>query len=683
MRKLVLSLVVLIFATTLSAQNIKRPDTYNYNRGVEAIQNENYQEALDYLNKEAADNPKNGYAFAWIAMIRNYGEEYGRALTAADLAIKYLPKKDEEYVTFGYINRAAVYLNLEDTVKALADYTSVIRLYPKNTDGYEKRAQVYFEQEKYDLSDADYRKMIELEPGNTMGYMGLGRNAKMQKRWEEAIKQIDHVIKLSNDYPSGYSFRAEAYLGMEKWNEATDDILAALKLNFDAKALYLVEELKEPAFSLMVPKLKVQAAKSPNENTWPNILARMYEKSKQYEKAISYYDETNKISPLSSVYYRKAFCYMDLGDYPQAMREIDLALNMDSTDLDYMALKANLYYDLGDVRAAIDTWDKVLAAAPEYGWGYYRRGWFKNLAGDMDGAIEDLSMSVVLDPDYSYAYEVRGDIYQKQGKKELAEADFKKVIEIEEKADEYDCIFYAYLGLGQNDKAIETLNVMIEKDTTDASNYYEATCVYSRMKEKEEALMYFEKCLEKGYSNFAHIERDFDLDFIRDTERFKSLVNKYKGKKQQEANNEGMQNGGIRMVTTEVPFTREGGVCKVKCKINGLPLHFVFDTGASDVTLSMVEATFMMKNDYLKNTDVIGNQRYMDANGDVSVGTVINLRNVNLGELELNNIRASVVRDLKAPLLLGQSVLGRLGKIEIDNQKQVLKITHQDIIEKK
>lgn len=33
------------------AQNIKRPDTYNYNRGVEAIQKNNAEEALEYLNK--------------------------------------------------------------------------------------------------------------------------------------------------------------------------------------------------------------------------------------------------------------------------------------------------------------------------------------------------------------------------------------------------------------------------------------------------------------------------------------------------------------------------------------------------------------------------------------------------------------------------------------------------------
>lgn len=103
------------------------------------------------------------------------------------------------------------------------------------------------------------------------------------------------------------------------------------------------------------------------------------------------------------------------------------------------------------------------------------------------------------------------------------------------------------------------------------------------------------------------------------------------------------------LIISEIPFTKEDGICKVKCQINGLPLHFVFDTGASDVTLSMVEATFMMKNGYLSKNDVIGNQRYMDANGDVNVGTVINIKNVKFGGLDLNNIRASVVRNQKLP----------------------------------
>ena len=96
------------------------------------------------------------------------------------------------------------------------------------------------------------------------------------------------------------------------------------------------------------------------------------------------------------------------------------------------------------------------------------------------------------------------------------------------------------------------------------------------------------------------------------------------------------------------------------------------------MSLSLVEANFMIKNGYLTANDVVGSQRYMDANGDIAVGTVINIKEVRFGDCVLTNVRASVVKNQRAPLLLGQSVLGRLGKIEINNSGRILKITHSD-----
>ena len=671
-------LIMLLFAVAISAtaQDKKgRPTSYNYMRGVEAVQNEKTEEALEFFNKDIQENPKNGYSYSWIAMLREHQEEHGRALTAADMAIKLLPKKDAEYVIFAYTTRADVYLNLEDTVKAISDLTTAIKIKPDENSLYEKRAQIYYEQERYDLADADYQKMIELKPGETMGYMGLGRNANSQKRWDDAIKQFDYVTKLASDYSQGYAFRAESYIGKEKWAEATDDIVKALSLDWDRKAHYLAGTLKEPAFTMLVSKIKVQSAKSPNEATWPYILGTMYEQNKHYTKAIEYYETANSKDVSPSVYQRISICHYEMGKYEDALNCINQALSLDSTDLSYKARRANIYYEMGEVHSAIAEWDNVLTAQPEYGFGYYRRGWFKELAGDMEGAIEDLSMSIVLDPDYSYSYVSRGDIYMKQGKKELAEADFKKVIEIEDTPDKYDCIHYAYQGLGENAKAIAAMDSIIARDSTDSGNYYDAACLYSRMQDKSNALRFLEKCLELGYNRFAHIERDFDMDFLRETDEFKALITKYKSASSSINREQSNNVSKKELIISEIPFTKEDGICKVKCQINGLPLHFVFDTGASDVTLSMVEATFMMKNGYLSKNDVIGNQRYMDANGDVNVGTVINIKNVNFGGLDLNNIRASVVRNQKAPLLLGQSVLARLGKIEIDNAKKVIKIT--------
>ena len=103
----------------------------------------------------------------------------------------------------------------------------------------------------------------------------------------------------------------------------------------------------------------------------------------------------------------------------------------------------------------------------------------------------------------------------------------------------------------------------------------------------------------------------------------------------------------------------------------------MFDTGASDVTISTVEATFMFKNGYLSDKDITGKQTYMTADGNISEGTTIVLRKVDLGNLQLDDVKASVVNSQKAPLLLGQTVLQRLGKIEIDNVRNVLKVTQR------
>lgn len=144
MKRNLLIIALVLSVQFIFAQNVKRPDTYNYNRGVEAIQNNNAEEALEYLNKELNDNPKNGYALAWIATVRKYQEEYGRALTAVDLALKYIPKKDKQYMAFAYTVRSEVYVGLGEKDKALADLSSAIKETPDDADVYEKRANLYY-----------------------------------------------------------------------------------------------------------------------------------------------------------------------------------------------------------------------------------------------------------------------------------------------------------------------------------------------------------------------------------------------------------------------------------------------------------------------------------------------------------------------------------------------------------
>jgi len=114
---------------------------------------------------------------------------------------------------------------------------------------------------------------------------------------------------------------------------------------------------------------------------------------------------------------------------------------------------------------------------------------------------------------------------------------------------------------------------------------------------------------------------------------------------------------------------QEGGVFLVPCKINGLSLKFILDTGSSAVSISLVEASFMIKNNYLNVDDIVGEEKYLDANGNISVGTTILLKEIDIGGFKIYDVKANVVDNIKAPLLLGQSALQKFGKYEIEGNK--------------
>ena len=115
-----------------------------------------------------------------------------------------------------------------------------------------------------------------------------------------------------------------------------------------------------------------------------------------------------------------------------------------------------------------------------------------------------------------------------------------------------------------------------------------------------------------------------------------------------------------------VQMRKESGVYHVPCVINGTEMEFIFDTGASDITMSLTEAKFLYKQGKLLDDDFVGIQQYQIADGSIHEGISVILRKVEIGGRLLNNIEASIVDNEAAPLLLGQSALSKFGKISID-----------------
>lgn len=125
----------------------------------------------------------------------------------------------------------------------------------------------------------------------------------------------------------------------------------------------------------------------------------------------------------------------------------------------------------------------------------------------------------------------------------------------------------------------------------------------------------------------------------------------------------------VRHDKTIVKMRKADGVYHVPCKINGTEMEFIFDTGASDIMMSLTEALFLKKQGKLTDDDFIGTKQYQIADGSIHEGAVVVLHKVQIGDWELNDVQASIVDNMEAPLLLGQSVLAKFGKISIDYNK--------------
>lgn len=250
--------------------NIDYPTNRNFQRGWLLYGEGKFDEAEEALKKAVDDDNSNGWAYAMLSDIHYRMDEYGIAMSCANRALDKLPVADKEFRAFSFNMRGKVYLEMQDTVAALRDYTAAIGLKSDYAPYYGDRAEVYYRQEQYAMADRDYRKMVSTDAGNVVGYMGLGRNLEAQKRYDEAIEQYDKAITMYPEYSSGYSFRASCYCSKKMYSQAIDDCISALLCDAGDNKAYacIITTLSDSAYVMTVAKLKAQQSRTPDQAVW-------------------------------------------------------------------------------------------------------------------------------------------------------------------------------------------------------------------------------------------------------------------------------------------------------------------------------------------------------------------------------------------------------------------------------
>lgn len=103
--------------------------------------------------------------------------------------------------------------------------------------------------------------------------------------------------------------------------------------------------------------------------------------------------------------------------------------------------------------------------------------------------------------------------------------------------------------------------------------------------------------------------------------------------------------------------------------VNGTHVHFLVDTGASDVALTREDA----QRAGINLNGLSYTTAYDTANGRIMAARVM-LDEVSIGDISLRNVEASVMRNDRLPgSLLGMSFLGRLRSVEVSGDRLILR----------
>lgn len=125
-----------------------------------------------------------------------------------------------------------------------------------------------------------------------------------------------------------------------------------------------------------------------------------------------------------------------------------------------------------------------------------------------------------------------------------------------------------------------------------------------------------------------------------------------------------------------IPLKKSNGVYYIKCSISGFETEFIFDTGATIVTISNDLANKLNSLGIVDLNKIKNYKSYTTANGKVVKAPIIELDELTIGEKTINNIEAAIITGQNVPILLGQSAIEKIGTFTFDYNLNELMIAY-------
>ena len=192
-------------------------------------------------------DPKSVEAYAILSATYHKTGDAKRSLSDFDIARGLDRKK-------AYLFRAEAFDVLKLHSEAIADWTELIKITPKEAEPYRSRAAAYLRpllenpnrrerQPRAEQVIADCKQAINLDPDDPRNHFLQAAALDFLDRHDEAIRSATEALRLDPEAPDTYLLRAASYLERKEYNKVISDVNEALRLEAEGGRPYALRGL--------------------------------------------------------------------------------------------------------------------------------------------------------------------------------------------------------------------------------------------------------------------------------------------------------------------------------------------------------------------------------------------------------------------------------------------------------
>ena len=250
---------------------------------------------------------------------------------------------------------------------------------------------------------------------------------------------------------------------------------------------------------------------------------------KKYNEAIIQLRECLRIDPhYGDAYNNLGNVMATIGNFDEAMKNYNEALQIDPHQAMIYNNIGVVFYQKGNIKKAIEYYQKALHEIPGITEAIKNLEEAKKALKGLENLIARTQKMIDAEPNNPSLITRLGNIYRQQGEYDEAIGQYQKALSIQPKFIQamYGLVL-VYSERREYVNASKVLQNIRQFQPDNPEVYYNIACIYAKQNKVDESIFWLKQAIEKGFNNWSLLEKDSDLDIIRNTKYYKELKRNY------------------------------------------------------------------------------------------------------------------------------------------------------------